>query len=427
MDNMFRGELVTRDDFFNRFDKEINIIKSDLLKPLDYRVVIDAFDSLITKIDKDKIISQLSESGLPKWAIKDYIDQALKSISKEELTLKVERELGPNPFVWKKVTESIEVKEHPLGVMMHIGAGNALGLSAISVMEGMLTGNINILKLPSHEGGISLDILKTLVEVEPRLKPFIYVVNVSSSDEEMINKLIKEVDAVLVWGGDETVQAIRRLTPPTIKLIEWGHRLSFSYFTKQDDYESDLRLLANDIVSTDQLYCSSPQCVFLETESFDEVESFSKQLFEAIKVKSKQFPPNPISLDVQSQITWVKELVKTEEAIGEKKLFVDETNQYSVLLDYKASLKPSPLFRNIWVMPVKRVEMMDLLRNEKGHLQTVGLSTEENEFDSVSNLFYAAGVNRVMPCGEMSSVYSGEAHDGDFALSRYVRVITRKK
>ena len=59
----------------------------------------------------------------------------------------------------EKINNLIEEKKVPLGVIMHIGAGNALGLAAFSVMEGLLTGNINILKLPEYEGGISLKIL----------------------------------------------------------------------------------------------------------------------------------------------------------------------------------------------------------------------------------------------------------------------------
>ncbi|QVK19833.1 acyl-CoA reductase [Mycoplasmatota bacterium] len=427
MDSLFRGELVTKSEFINRLDEYKEIIQDDLIKePINQEIVIEALHKLATEINKDQIIEKLLKMEMPEWAISIYIDQAIKSIEREEINKKLLRELGEKPFEWKKVTDQIEERKYPLGVIMHIGAGNALGLSALSVMEGLLTGNINILKLPEHEGGISLDILIKLVEIEPRLKPYIYVINVSSKNEEVISKLIELVDAVLVWGGDEAINALRHLTPPTIKLIEWGHRLSFAYFTKQESYELDLEALANDIVQTDQLYCSSPQCIFLETESKRELDEFAYQLFEKIKNVSSKYPSSKRSLDVQSQITWTRELVKTEEVLGEKKLYVDETKEYSVLVDYIPRLTPSPLFRNIWVMPIKRNEILNLLRKEKGHLQTVGLSCMKEDLDEMSNIFYSAGVNRVMQCGEMSSNYSGEPHDGEFALLKYVRVVNRK-
>ncbi|XMB66003.1 acyl-CoA reductase [Mycoplasmatota bacterium zrk1] len=427
MDSLFRGELVTKSEFINRLDVYKNVLQDDLLRePISHEVVVEALHKLASKINKDEIVAKLLQMEMPEWAITTYIDQAIKSIERDEVNKKVLRELGAKPFEWKEVTDHIEEKKYPLGVIMHIGAGNALGLSALSVMEGLLTGNINILKLPEHEGGISLDILAMLVEIEPRLKPYIYVINVSSKNEEVISKLVELVDAVLVWGGDEAINALRGLTPPTIKLIEWGHRLSFAYFTKQEYYEMELEYLANDIVHTDQLYCSSPQCVFLETDSKTELDEFAHQLFLSLKKATKKYPSSKRKLDIQSQITWTRELVKAEEVLNEKKLLMDETKEYSVLVDYTPKLIPSPLFRNIWVMPVKRNEVFSMLRKEKGHLQTVGLNCSREELDELSNIFYSAGVNRVMQCGEMSSNYSGEPHDGEFALLKYVRVVNRK-
>lgn len=37
----------------------------------------------------------------------------------------------------------------PLGVLFHIAAGNAEALPAYSVAEGLLMGNVNLLKLPA--------------------------------------------------------------------------------------------------------------------------------------------------------------------------------------------------------------------------------------------------------------------------------------
>lgn len=424
---MFRGDLVTKDEFLQKLDSFKDIVDQDLAQePLDPGIVIEAWHRLAAEVSEEDVVGVLLQLGLPEWAIKDYVNQALKSINREGLSKKVERELGKAPFEWKKITENIEEKKFPLGVLMHIGAGNALGLSAISVMEGLLTGNINILKLPAEEGGVSLGILYKLIEIEPRLKPYIYVINVPSKEEAVIAKVVDLVDAVVVWGGDAAINALRHLTPPTIKLIEWGHRLSFAYFTKQDDYTNDLEQLADEIVRTDQLYCSSPQCAFLETDDHNEVNAFAHDLFLKIKDAAGKYPSTVKELDVQSHITWIRELVRTEEVINAKKLYVDDTKQYSVMVDYDPKLAVSPLFRNIWVMPVKRQDVIGMLRNEKGHLQTVGLSCNPDEVSEMSDIFYSAGVSRVMQCGLMSSNYSGEPHDGEYALERYVRVVNRR-
>ncbi|MDT8718412.1 hypothetical protein IAI10_17225 [Clostridium sp. 19966] len=68
-----------------------------------------------------------------------------------------------------------------------------------------------------------------------------------------------------------------------------------------------------------------------------------------------------------------------------------------------------------------------MLRLHKGHLQTVALSCREDESDELSQIFYAAGITRISNCGSMSANYSGEPHDGVFALQRYVKRVNRRK
>jgi len=427
MDNIYRGELISKDNFINNLSELKEIIEDDLLlEPLMPEIVIEAAHSLAKEINKQEVVQQLITMGIPKWASEEYVKVTIDSIDRKALQTKVHSELGAKPFMWKTVETGIEEKEQPLGVILHIGAGNALGLSAFSVIEGLLTGNINILKLPEHEGGLSSKILMRLVAIEPRLKPYIYVVDVSSNNSEVIGKLVEMANAVVVWGSDEAIRAIRKLAPPHLPIIEWGHRLSFAYFTKRGKDEKDLAGLARDICLTDQLYCSSPQCVFYETDNNTELDNFAQRLAKHIENVATEYPSSSRPIDVQAQITWTHELVKMEEILEEKRLITDEKKQYGVMVDYNAELKASPLFRNIWAMPIKRRNLLGLLRTHKGHLQTVGLSCDKEELDELSNILYAAGVNRITSCGYMSVNYSGEPHDGVYALGRYVRRVNRR-
>lgn len=427
MDNIFRGEGILKENFIKKLDElKFNIEMDLLLQPLLPEIVIEAANTLSKKINQEEIVDKLIALGLPKWASKEYVKVSVDSISKEALVKKVQAELCEKPFEWKKIDKNIEEKNYPLGVILHIGAGNALGLSAFSVIEGLLTGNINILKLPEQEGGLSSELLLRLVNIEPRLKPYVYVLDVSSKDQAIISKLIELANAVVVWGGDEAIRAIRQLAPPSLPVIEWGHRLSFAYFTKQGDTEKALKGLAQDICLTDQLYCSSPQCVFYETNNPNELEDFAERLAKCMEDTSNKYPAPIRPMDIQAQITWLQELVKMEEILKEKRLITDINKQYSVMVDYKTELKASPLFRNIWVMGIKREQLMSMLRYHKGHLQTVGLSCNNSEFEEISKVLYTSGINRITPCGYMSVNYSGEPHDGVFALQRYVRKVNKR-
>lgn len=428
MDNIYRGESVYKEDFINRISELEQRIQEDLLlEPLLPGVVIEAAHTLAKEINQQEVVAELVAMEVPKWAAEEYVKVTLDSLHRDALLKKVRTELGEAPFVWKQAAYGIEEKEQPLGVIMHIGAGNTLGLSAFSVIEGLLTGNISILKLPENEGGLSSRLLMRLVQLEPRLKPYVYVVDVSSKDTEVISQLVKVANAVVVWGSDEAISGIRQLAPPSLPVIEWGHRLSFAYFTAEESNEEALYGLARDICLTDQLYCSSPQCVFYEANNREELDAFAYKLAKYVESVSAQYPPGPRSINTQAQITWINELVRMDEILKEKRLITDENKQYSVMIDYNAELKASPLFRNIWAMPVKREDLIRLLRVHKGYLQTVGLCCGDKDYNELSNIFYAAGVNRITTCGNMSTNYTGEPHDGIYALERYIRRVNRRR
>ena len=110
----------------------------------------------------------------------------------------------------------------PLGTLLHITAGNMEGLPVFSIVEGLLTGNVNILKVPGNDGGLSLDIILRLIRLEPALADYIYVFDTSSGDLPAMRRMEEMADGIVVWGGDSAVAAVRRSAPPGTRLIEWG-------------------------------------------------------------------------------------------------------------------------------------------------------------------------------------------------------------
>ena len=193
---------------------------------LDPALVIRACDNLLRELDREDYISVAAGLGIERTLADAYLKEAQRLFSADALTRRLERELGEG---WERA-HSVETpaaqraREYirPLGVLLHIAAGNADGLPAFSVLEGLLTGNINILKLPTAEGGLSVRLLRELIQKEPRLAPYIYVFEYSSRDVLQIRQLLKVADAAVVWGGEAAVTAIRQLAAPHTPIIEWG-------------------------------------------------------------------------------------------------------------------------------------------------------------------------------------------------------------
>lgn len=334
----------------------------------------------------------------------------------------------------------------PIGVLLHITAGNAEGLPAYSVLEGLLAGNINILKLPAGDDGLSLFILKKLTEYEPVLKEYIYVVDTPSGDEKTMKLMMRLAGGIAVWGSDETILAVRRSAPANVKLIEWGHRLSFAYIDDLDAPEEKLGALARHIFGTKQLLCSSCQVIYLNTDDFEEVKRFGRYFAEIMK---REEGTEGISLFTQGKVT-VELMTRRLERVSGTGCRASEKTQVSRAAGksqanrasgkapsccmYRAGsgsvicmddnkLEVSGQFGNVLVKPLPREQIITALYSSKRHLQTVGMYPESRE---LGRLFEQCGLTNLCGLDNMSEFEITGSHDGTFALREYTRIAEYK-
>lgn len=93
----------------------------------------------------------------------------------------------------------------------------------------------------------------------------------------------------MVWGGDGAVTALRQLAPPGCKLMEWGHRLSFAYLSRWEGEEDALSALAEHLIQTGGLLCSSCQVIFLDTDALGEGEAFCRSFVPLLERATDRF------------------------------------------------------------------------------------------------------------------------------------------
>lgn len=339
--------------------------------------------------------------------------------SRESLRYKCRMELGDTsePLRHEGYRE-IRRYRYPLGVLFHIAAGNVDGLPAYSVIEGLLAGNINVLKLPSADSGISVLLLSELCKIEPALADFVYVFDLPSTDLSSLQKLATVADAVVVWGGDEAVSAARRLAPCNTKVISWGHKLSFAYATL-DATDKDMTALAHHICQTRQLLCSSCQGIYVDTADRNLLEGFGKRFYEILRSVGAAYPPVPLGMRAKATLYLYNE--ELEQHITGNTVY--RSDGISVLVTEDSTLVLSCLFRNCWVKPLPREQIVPTLKGKKGYLQTCGLLCGDHDRLLLSGSLARAGVVRITEAGEMSRTIAGEAHDGDYPLRLYSRIV----
>lgn len=392
--------------------------------PLNPEIVISAFDHLKNQIMQGDFAEELASLDLA--GKDDYIALAARMMSREYLEYKCEAELG------KRKTElfaenRITCNRLPLGVLFHIAAGNMDVLPAVSIAEGLLAGNINILKLPSVDNGLTVRAMKLLTDFEPRLRDYIYIFDTPSSDVIAMKKMADMADGIVVWGGDEAISAVRGLARPGTRLIEWGHKLGFAYVSGYENKVAELTALAEHIMRTKQLLCSSCQVIYIDTESYDEVKRFAAEFTDYLNRAAVKYPVDEVGAIAETSL---KRRVRLYEDFLDGKS-AEQTVFYgdnvSVTAAFDSELVLSYMFGNVFVKPLPRKNLMQVLRNKKEYLQTAGLICAPEDRASLTNTILRAGAVRVTRAGSMSDTFDGEAHDGEFPLLRYTRTVNAER
>ncbi|MBQ8814538.1 MAG: acyl-CoA reductase [Lachnospiraceae bacterium] len=414
---LLHGEVIES----NIEQKYLNGLYEDCIKtlsnaePITAEMVISACDALYRKAMR----GEYDEIVLPLLQLSDISYERFQTMaalfSREELEYKCAVELGEDCEM-KPLKSGIHRKRYPLGILFHIAAGNVDGLPAYSVIEGLLTGNINILKLPAGDNGLSIKLLSELIRFEPALKDYVYVFDVPSTETETLKKFAEIADGIVVWGGDEAVAAARSMADVQTRIIAWGHKLSFAYVTEQAS-EEDLYRLALHICETNQVLCSSCQGIFVDTEDWTVLESFGEQFFELLKKANAEKGKADMGMRGRNTIRLYNDLLENHQ---DRKIFSAEG--VSVVIRQDSELELSYLFRNVWIKALPRRKMIETIKKHKNHLQTCGLLCGEAERAELAGLLARAGIVRITG-SDMSRMVAGEAHDGTYPLWEYSRIV----
>lgn len=428
--NLIQGKIVDNNHISKYMTGLNKLIKETLNKSLlNPHIVIEACEKLISSLPNESILPIMEKLGIGNRQAIAQIKDLRLMFSREYLKHRLEVELGDgyehsitkNPLdINVPVTEQV----YPLGVLFHIAAGNMDGLPVYSVIEGLLAGNINLLKLPAVDGGLTVMILQKLCEIEPELSDYIYVFELSSKETSSISQLANIADAIVVWGGDEAVKAIRKMAPPNVKIIEWGHKLSFAYVTQAGMTQENLEGLAHNICSTNQLLCSSCQGIFLDTNSMDKAQEFCHMFLPILESVATEYPNIPLAAKAQSTLQ-----LRTRAL---ERLYGDSSKIYkgtysSLILELDSNLSASLQFRNLWVKTLEKDQIISALHQYKSHLQTAALLCSEDEWNGLCEKLWRAGVVRICSGEDMSKSYCGAAHDGEYPLRRYTKVVSAQQ
>lgn len=196
-----------------------------------------------------------------------------------------------------------------LGTVVHFTPANVDTMFIYSWVCSLLTGNKNIVRVSSRSGAVQTLIVALLNEVFSldeyrdiaQRNLFIQYQHDTQEGAEYTASLCIDADARILWGGDNSVNALRRFAcKPRCRDISFADRYSACVIdagtlVKEDIAKQAAATLLKDIAPYEQQACSSPRVLFWLgsreslSQFFSQIETgVDKQADSAITTKNEQ-------------------------------------------------------------------------------------------------------------------------------------------
>ncbi len=324
------------------------------------------------------------------------------------------------------------VKAEPFGIVSHVSAGNVFVGAVDTLVQGLITKNVNILKMSSADPVFPMifaDILKS-VDYKGILSQSFALVPFKGGDKAVEAVVKEESDVLVVYGGKETVQAYREGTGFHTKIIEYGPKYSLSIMSKdslnEDNMEQVAHDMARDFTMWEQSACSSPHAVFIDSE--EKARQFAEALKHGLEFWAKEIPHSNIPVNEAVEILRTRELARVDQALGEAELIIPsiDNQDWTIILQKDCKFKVSPHHRTAFVIvsPDHDTATMDALRSYGQFIQSIAILAPTPQKLRLSDELAAIGADRVTEIGMMARRKHGTPHDGTRGTSELVRWVS---
>lgn len=182
-----------------------------------------------------------------------------------------------------------------LGTIFHITPSNVPTNFCYSLIFGLLTGNTNIVKVPSQKFDqikIICDALKKTIKINPRFNNQIKIIRYESEEDQITNYFSKRCAVRIIWGGDKTIKKVRKFElKPRSKDITFSNRYSISLINldkiNNPKNKNEIKILIknfyNDTFLNDQNACTTPHLIIWLGKRKKLIDIFWNELLNFVK------------------------------------------------------------------------------------------------------------------------------------------------
>ncbi|VVM97788.1 Long-chain acyl-protein thioester reductase [Pseudomonas fluorescens] len=311
------GDLVFQTPDAHKYIDQLplgNPAKLADLYTLTFNDILDYCEALGERLEFDKNIylqeacelSYLTAPVTPTMVKGSYMGLR-NMLTRESVTEQVENSVGVKYLEgWVKQTliDGTELDVRCFGARtLHIVAGNATGLSLLTILRNMVLRSDAIIKAPSNDPFTALAIARTMVEMAPDhpLTKHLSVAYWKGGDQAFEERLYQpqNLEKIVAWGGFNSMKHVTRYIQPGLELISLDPKRSASILGKGTfDSEETMReaaiRLASDIGALNQKACVCARVVYVQSGT-DEAGLANLNKFGGYVYDAMQTLPNTLS------------------------------------------------------------------------------------------------------------------------------------
>lgn len=323
------------------------------------------------------------------------------------------------------------VRALPLGVpgapAVHVCAGTVPGVSLTSLLRGLLVKGGVVLKPGAGDVALPLLFVQALQERDDPVSRALAAACAvvwwpGGRGGTLEGAALEGAGALVVYGGDDTVAALRRRAGPGVPVVAYPHRVSFAVAGGGDPVVAG-RAVARAAAAYDQRGCVSPRQLFVVGPA-PSAGSVAEALAAELEALDGRLPPGPSTPDEAAAVQQLRGTAELRAAAGEAvRIYRGGGTRWTVVVDPEPTVRLSCLSRTVHVTPVDDVQrLVGVLAPVARHLQTVGLTElPDGEAFAVADALATLGASRICPVDAMAFPGPGWRHDGDGPLRRLVR------
>ncbi|MGD9659842.1 MAG: acyl-CoA reductase [Porticoccaceae bacterium] len=398
--------------------------------------VDEIIDILVTlgdwlRRDPDGIVDQALQASfatnpLEKGVLERSFNTLGDYFDRQGIEFQINQELGGKDVLdgWRQVVtpdgRKAGIRAFP-SRMLHVIAGNAPGVSAMTVVRGAITKSLNLIKLPSNDLYTATALLRGLSKVAPGhpVSQSFSAAYWRGGDTAVEAKLFQPLffDKIVAWGGETTIRSAKNYIGPGLELVSFDPKTSISFVGREVHSDNETRqraadAAARDVTVMDQQACVSSRFQFVEG-SIEDVDAYCEAMLPRLGVERpfSSICGSPLSGTIREEIEVLRDLEPEFKVFGE----LDGTGVI-IRSDEPVDFHPDGRVVNV----VRVDDLNHAISRANFATQTVGIFPDSRR-QELRDALAARGVQRVTALGSAGLVYPGLPHDGFYPLQRFVR------